>query len=629
MFNKAKITPGIRNVTPLWKWILIMLLTLGAFIYALPNIYGESPAIQISSVDGSGVTLELVSSIENTLVDNGIIYSSISSDQNNVTIKFASTDDQLSAQEALKPMLEDSYVMALNLMPNTPRWLQVLNANPMKLGLDLRGGMYFLLNIDMSVLIQNHMQTDAQNLMNDLRVNDIHYANVSVDDSNNLVVTFRSADDVSAAKTFMQSNYQDLVLTGAGTTLTGSLAPTVLKTLEDNAVTQTLQVMRNRVNELGVAEATVAKESNDRVVVELPGLQDATRAKSIIGGTATLKAMLVNDTVNPVQAAKTNIIPPGSSLYFDQQGHPVILYNNVIITGNAISDASVGYDSQTNLPVVQVSLKGPEVAYFSQITGQNIGHPMAFVMVESNFSQQMIKGKVVNTTDVSQTVINVATIQGQLSNRFQISGIGTQRAAQNLALSIRAGALPAPVQIAEEKQIGPSLGIQNIKMGALSVVVALGLVILFIAMYYHVFGLIADVCLLLNLIFIVAVMSLMPGATLSLPGIAGIVLNVGIAIDSNVLIFERIREELRKGSSNAVAIHTGFERAFNTILDANVTTFMVALILFSIGTGAIKGFAVTLMIGIVTSMFCAVVVSRALINWVYGKHPNKKLSIGI
>lgn len=630
MFNtKAKPTHSFNNITPLWKWLLIIFLVVGAFIYALPNIYGESPAIQISAKDGSGVTLSLVTSIESTLAQNNVIYNSISSDQNNVTIKFSSTDDQLAAQEALQPLLEDTYIMALNLMPNTPRWLQALNATPMKLGLDLRGGMYFLLNIDMDVLIQNHMQTDAQNLMNDLRTNEIHYANINVDDNNNLQITFRTPDDVAAAKAFMQNNYQDLSLTNSATTLTGTLTPAALKTLQAAAVAQTLEVMRNRVNALGVAEATVAKENNNRVVVELPGLQDATRAKAIIGGTATLKAMLVNTSVDPVQAQKTNIVPPGSSLYFDQQGRPVVLYNNVIITGNAISDASVGYDPQTNLPIVQVSLKGPQVAYFTQVTGQNVGHPMAIVLVESTFSQQMVKGKMVNTTDTSQTVVNVAVIQSQLGNHFQISGIGNVRTAQNLALSIRAGALPAPVQIAEEKQIGPSLGIQNIKMGALSVVVALGLVILFIALYYHVFGLIADACLLLNLVFIVAVMSLMPGATLSLPGIAGIVLNVGIAIDANVLIFERIREELRKGSSNMLAIHTGYERAFSTILDANVTTFMVALILFAIGTGAIKGFAVTLMIGIATSMFCAVVISRALVNLIYGKHPHKKLSIGI
>jgi preprotein translocase subunit SecD len=632
MFNtplKNKAVPVIKNITPWWQWLLILCLTLAAFIYALPNIYGESPAIQISNKDGSPITLNLISNIQNTLNENHLTYTSLSSDQNNITLKFTSTDTQLEAEEALKPLLQDNYIMALNLLPDTPAWLRALNANPMKLGLDLRGGMYFLLNIDMQVVLQNHLQNDAEALTNDLRNNNIHYANINVSNDNEIILTFRTTNDLELAKNFIQTNYPDLNIYATGMSLNGTLTPEALKTLQDNAVAQTLEVMRNRVNELGVAEATVAKEDDDRIVVELPGVQDATRAQALIGGTATLKAMLVNDTLDPVQAAKTNIIPPGSSLYYGLSGQPVVLYNNVIITGNAIADANVAFDTQTNLPIVQVTLKGPQVAYFSQVTAENVGHPMAFVLVESNFTQKMLKGRLINTTTTSQTVINVATIQSQLSNRFVITGIGNLRMAQNLALSIRAGALPAPIQIAEEKQVGPSLGIQNIQKGALSVAVALALVITFIALYYRVFGLIADLCLILNLIFIVAVMSLMPGATLSLPGIAGIVLNVGIAIDANVLIFERIREELRKGSSNTGAIHTGYARAFSTILDANVTTFMVALILFVIGTGAIRGFAVTLMIGIVTSMFCAVVISRALVNLIYGKNTNKRLSIGI
>lgn len=628
MFNKHKPGPVIRNSTPLWKWVLIIFLLVFAIIYALPVIYGESPSIQVSAKDGSTVTLNLVNSIGDTLNNNNINYSNINSDGTNVTITFNSTDNQLAGQEALSPLLADNYVMALNLIPNTPKWLQALGASPMKLGLDLRGGMYFLLNIDMQVVLQDALQNDAQSLMSDLQTNNIHYANINVNADNTLTLVFRNTMDLSAAKSFIQNNYQDLQLSSSGLNINAQLTTLALKKLQDNAAQQTLEVMRNRINELGVSEASVSKDSSDRIVIELPGVQDATRAKSIISATATLKAMLVNESVNPAAVSK-NDIPSGSSLYYDQQDRPWVLNNNVIITGDAISDASVGYDQQTNLPVVNVNLKGPQVAYFSQVTGQNIGHLMAIVLVQSNFSQQMINGKLETTTETTQTVINVATIQGQLGNRFQIMGIGNQRVAQNLALEIRAGALPAPVQVAVEKQIGPSLGIQNIKMGALSVALALGLVILFIALYYRVFGIIADICLILNLIFIIAVMSLMPGATLTLPGIAGIVLNVGIAIDANVLIFERIREELRKGSGNMLAIHTGYERAFGTILDANVTTFMVALILFSIGTGAVKGFAVTLMIGIGTSMFCAVVISRALVNLVYGKHPHKKLSIGI
>ena len=632
MFNTSKPKAGLalKNATSIWRWLLIIVLIGFAFIYALPNLFLESPAIQISAKDGAQVSAVLIQQVETVLNNAGLSYDGLSFDQNNLTLKFSSTDTQMAAEEALMAPLADKYIVALNLIPNTPRWLQFFGATPMKLGLDLRGGMYFLLNIDMQVVIQNHLQNDAVSLISDLRTANIRYASIVASPQDNIVLNFRTATDQQAALTYLASNYQDLqVVNTDNLSITTVLTAAEMKLLQDNAVQQTLEVMRNRVNELGVAEATVAKESNNRVVVELPGLQDATRAKSIIGGTATLKAMLVNATVDPSVVARTGQVPVGSSLYYDQQGHPIVLYDNVIITGNAIADANVAYDSQNNLPVVQVKLQGPEVAYFSQVTGQNVGNGMAIVLVQSDFSQKLVNGQQQTVTSTTQSVINVATIQQQLNNNFQISGIGNQRAAQNLALSIRAGALPAPVQIAEEKQIGPSLGVQNIKMGALSVVVALALVILFIAFYYRVFGVIADLCLLLNLVFIVAVMSLLPGATMTLPGIAGIVLNVGIAIDANVLIFERIREELRKGSSNVLAIHLGYERAFATILDANVTTFMVAIILFVIGTGAVKGFAVTLMIGIVTSMFCGVVISRAFINLIYGKQPSRKLSIGI
>ncbi len=623
-------TSIIKNHTPRWLWGLILVLFVLAVIYALPNLYGESPAVQISSKDGSAVTFGLVDQVTALLNAAKIPVKTATADANNLTLRFNNTDDQMAAEEALKPGLTN-YILAVNLSPNTPKWLSSLGAAPMKLGLDLQGGMYFLLDLDMQAVIQNRLQNDATGLMNDLRVADIHYTNINVVTGEGIVIGFANSSDLQNAQTLIAKNDPDLNATvdAKSLSLTADLSAPALKVLQDNAVDQTLQVMRNRVNELGVAEASVAKQSDNRIVIELPGVQDATQAQSIIGGTATLKAMMVNDTVNATQVAASGVTPPGSSLYQDQNGNPVVVYNPVIITGNAISDASVGYDQQTGAPIVQVSLTGPEVNYFSQVTGQNVGHPMAIVLVQSSFDQEEVNGKVQTVTHTTQTVINVATIQSQLGNRFQITGIGNARAAQNLALSIRAGALPAPVQIAEEKQIGPSLGIQNIKMGALSVAVALGLILIFIALYYRVFGLIAGLCLLLNLIFIVAVMSLLPGATLTLPGIAGIVLNVGMAIDANVLIFERIREELRKGSSNMLAIHTGYERAFGTIVDANVTTFIVAIILFAIGTGAVKGFAVTLMIGIVTSVFCAVVIGRAMVNWLYGQHPQRQLSIGI
>ena len=620
----------IKNETPKWLWLLIAVLFVLGVLYALPNIYGESPSLQISSKDGSAVTFGLVDQVTSSLNAAHINVLSATEDTNNLTLRFKNTDDQMAAQELLKPVLSN-YIMAVNLTPNTPKWLRALGGAPMKLGLDLQGGMYILLNLDMQALVQTHLQDDATSIMNDLRVANIHYSSINLVAGEGVIVSFADVTDLQNAQNLIQKNDPDLEVVANSKTfsLVANISGPALKYLQDNAVNQTLQVMRNRVNELGVAEASVAKDSNDRIVIEMPGVQDATQAQSIIGGTATLKAMLVNDTVNATQIAASGTAPAGSTIYDDQNGNPVVLYNPVIITGNAISDASVGYDQQTGAPIVQVSLTGPEVNYFSQVTGQNVGHPMAIVLVQSSFDQEEVAGKVQTVTHITQTVVNVATIQSQLGSHFQITGIGNARAAQNLALSIRAGALPVPVQVAEEKQIGPSLGIQNIKMGALSVGVALGLILIFIAFYYGVFGLIAGLCLILNLIFIVAIMSLLPGATLTLPGIAGIVLNVGMAIDANVLIFERIREELRKGSSNMLAIHTGYARAFGTIIDANVTTFIVAVILFAIGTGAVKGFAVTLMIGIITSVFCAVVIGRAFVNRIYGQHPKRQLSIGI
>jgi preprotein translocase subunit SecD len=364
------------------------------------------------------------------------------------------------------------------------------------------------------------------------------------------------------------------------------------------------------------------------VVIELPGVQDAARAKELLGSTATLKVMMVNDQVDPNSLANGNV-PIGSSIYKMADGTPVVLYDRIVLTGNDIVSANASYDSRTNLPDVQVNLSGSQVNYFSQVTRDNVGHPMAIVLVETNFVKQMQNGQLVTAPQTTQQVINVATINEPLGNTFVITGIGSSQMAQDLAMKIRGGALPAPVQIVEEKQIGPTLGAQNIHTGVISVIIAMALVMLFMAVYYHLFGLIADLALFLNLIFIVAVMSVMPGATLSLPGIAGIVLNVGMAIDSNVLIFERIREELRAGASVQSAIFVGYQRAFATIVDANVTTLIVAVILFAIGTGAIQGFAVTLMIGIVTSMFTAITITRGVVNLIYGRRHVKKLSIGI
>jgi preprotein translocase subunit SecD len=486
--------------------------------------------------------------------------------------------------------------------------------------------------VDTPAVVDNELQNNAQKLREAFRKEHLRYSSIDVKDQS-IRLHFRDAGVRDQSEKYIQKNFTDLQFlknsdqTNDNLLLSLQLTQAAQSQIESYAVNQTVNVMRNRVNELGVAEASVAQQGPTRVVIELPGLQDAARAKEIIGGTSTLKVMLVNESAD-VADALAGHVPSGSRLYLTQKNQPVVLYDSVIITGNSVVGANAGFDSQTNQPIVSVILSGSEVSKFSEVTAANVGHLMAIVLVDQTFTKQTVNGKVETKTQETDKVISVANIMQRLDNRFQITGLSS-REAQSLSLSIRAGALPAPVQIIEEKHIGPSLGAENIKMGAISVVVAMLLIMIFIGFYYHVFGLIANFALILNLIFIVAIMAIMPGATLTLPGIAGIVLNVGMAIDSNVLIFERIREELRNGASVQAAIYSGYDRAFSTIVDSNVTTFIVAVILFSIGSGAIKGFSVTLMIGIVTSMFTALVVGRAMVNFWYGSRSLKWLSIGI
>lgn len=637
MFGEHK---APTNHYPLWKYIMIVVLLVIAVIYALPNYFGESPAVQVSPKGGSAITAATVKNIEQTLTTDKLDPLGHTVSQYNTEFRFSNTIEQMKAQSAIQKALGSQYVVAINLAANTPAWLRAIGGHPMKLGLDLRGGMYFLLDIDMQTVLDTKMNNMASGLRDGLREKNIRYAGVDVDKhTNKVVIDFRSTQARDQALSYIAKNIQDVTpeTTTVGKThepqIQLSLKKLAETKIENDAVTQTLQVMRNRVDELGVAEASVYRQGRNKVVIELPGMQDAARAKSVIGGTATLKVQMVNEKAD-VKAALNGNVPIGSALYYLEPQHiPYVLHNTVVITGNAITGATAAYSQEDNLPVVNVKLTGPEVSRFSEVTGKNVGKLMAIVMVQKTFrkSKHIVGGKLetVTNTKTQEHIVNVATIQSRLGANFQISGIGSIRSAQNLALSIRAGSLPAPVQIVQENQVGPTLGLHNIKMGAFSVLFAMLAVIIFILFYYSFFGLIANVALVLNLIFIVAVMSLLPGATLSLPGIAGIVLNVGMAIDANVLIFERIREELRNGTTVQAAIHAGYERAFGTIVDSNVTTLIVAVILFAVGTGAIQGFAVTLMIGILCSMFTSIVVTRALVNWIYGGRSVKWIPIGI
>lgn len=616
----------------IWRYILIILITVFGILYALPNYFGENPAVQISAQNGAVMTAAVVNKVEQSLKSNHVDFQSVTKSKYNVLIKFANTSDQMKGQDAVVGALGKNYVVALNFAPNTPHWLEAIGSYPMKYGLDLRGGMYFLLDIDMQSVLHNQLENYASTFRKELRQKHIRYSGVKVK-GEQVQLSFRSADYMAQARTYIKDVDPALIVSQPKThlQLNVSVDPQMLKQTQQYALQQTIQVMRNRVNELGVGDASVSQQGLDRVVIELPGLQDAARAKQIIGGTATLKVMLVNEKAD-IQNALNGIIPIGSSLYYttERQGHiPYVLYNRVIITGKSFVGASVGYDQQTSLPVVNVKLSGPDVSYFSKVTGENINHKMAIVLVQPRVVTKMLNGKTVKSTVVTQKIISAANIMSRLGNSFQISGIGSARNAQILAMTIRAGSLPAPVSIAEERLIGPTLGAENIKKGAISVAVALLAVIVFMAIYYRLLGLIANFALVLNLILIVAVMSVIPGATLTLPGIAGIVLNLGMAIDANVLIFERIREELRNKATVQAAIHAGYERAFGTIVDSNVTTLIVAIILYAVGTGPVKGFAVTLIIGIIISMFTAITVTRALVNLIYGGRVVKKLSIGI
>lgn len=631
MFKANNATP--LNSYPWWKYVVIVVAIVLACFYALPNLFGESPAVQVSPKGGEAISSALVTEVKQVLNQEKLNYVALEASQYSLEMRFNNTLEQMKAQSALQSALGNKFTVAINLAPNTPKWLTDLGAYPMKLGLDLRGGMYFLLDIDMQSVVNNRLNEVKPQIIETLRTHNFAWRLLKMTDNSGLYIELINAASAQQASKLIESKYPNLqakVDAQNPQALFVNLTAATAEQARQLATEQTVQVMRNRVNELGVSEASVSRQGADQVVIELPGLQDAARAKAIIGGTATLKVMLADDNPSDIMTATSGgQIPYGTVLLYNQKNEPVLLKDRVIITGKSVVGADASFDPKTRLPVVNVKLSGPDVSYFSEVTGNNVGRPMAIVLVQQTFSKSKVNGKEVTKTQTHQTVINVATISQQLGANFIISGIGSYRSAQNLALMIRAGSLPAPVQIVEEKNIGPSLGMENIKMGTISVVIAMILVMIFITFYYRLFGLVANFALILNLIFIVAIMSLLPGATLTLPGIAGIVLNVGMAIDANVLIFERIREELRLGTTLQAAIHAGYARAFSTIVDSNVTTLIVAVILFAVGTGSVQGFAVTLIIGILTSMFTAITVTRAIINLIYGGRKVKSLSIGI
>lgn len=621
---------GPINRNPLWKYFLIIVVIVTAFIYAAPNMYGEYPAIQVMGNDAVVVDDNALQTAESALQKAGIAFSDVKFQNQRLLFRFASTDVQLQAKDVLQQALGDQYLVALNLSSATPQWLKDIGAAPMRLGLDLRGGVHFLLQVDVKSVVQQRIDGDLRGIGQALREEKIRYAGVSRKADDQIVVQFRDTDSLDQAYDFVSRRYTEFTWQknqdNTQNTLTGVLAPNALTKVRSDILEQAMNTLRNRVNELGVSEAIVQQQGESRVSIDLPGIQDTAEAKNILGKTATLEFHMVDIEHDAATAQATGTTPPDTRLY-SLHGQPLLLKNQIVLRGSSIvaATSSFGEDGRPN---VQVRLGGAGESLFTKTTAENIGKPMAIVYVEVKSTPSMVNGVRTIQYQTERRIISAPVIQSALGGNFQITGLTSPNEARTLALLLRAGALPAPVTIIEERQVGPSLGKQNIHMGVLSVEVGLALVVVFMALYYGVMGLFADLALAMNLVLIMALLSLL-GATLTLPGIAGIVLTMGMAVDANVLIFERIREELRRGAGVQASIYAGYERAFVTILDANITTLIVMMILFSLGSGVIKGIAITITIGLMTSMFTAIMGTRLLVNLVYGSRPGKNISIGI
>ncbi|KJY88142.1 preprotein translocase subunit SecD [Vibrio neptunius] len=599
-----------------------------AALYALPNIYGEDPAIQVTGARGASVDMSTLDSVTEALDEKGLSHKSIALENGSILVRFNDTDTQISARDVINEALGKDKIVALNLAPATPDWLEAVGAAPMKLGLDLRGGVHFLMEVDMDAAMEKLVSQQEEAFRSELREEKIRYRAIRPSGQESVEVLLRNEEQLADAKRLLQQNHPDMTFVDADTdgrfTLTATFTEQRLTEIRNYAVEQNITILRNRVNELGVAEPLVQRQGASRIVVELPGVQDTARAKEILGATATLEFREVDDKAD-LAAAASGRAPAGSEIKQDRDGRPVVLKKRVILGGSSITDASSSVD-EYGRPQVNISLDSEGGNKMSAFSKKNIGKLMATVFAEYKDSgRKTADGRVILTKH--EEVINQATIQSALGRNFRITGIDSAAEAHNLALLLRAGALIAPISIVEERTIGPSMGQQNIDMGIMACIWGMAAVMLFTLLYYRKFGLIANTALMVNLILIIGVMSMIPGATMTLPGIAGIVLTVGMAVDANVLIFERIREELRDGRNPQQAIHQGYANAFSTIADANITTLITAIILFAVGTGAIKGFAVTLSIGILTSMFTAIIGTRCIVNLMYGGKRINKLSI--
>ena len=604
------------NRYPLWKYIIIAAALLIGLTYALPNFFGEAPAVQVSPLRAvTKIDTGLLEKVEQQLKSGNIPYSGAVLDAGSVKVRFQDTDTQLKAKDLLARNLGESYVVALNLLSNSPAWLHAIRALPMYLGLDLRGGVHFLMQVDMKAALDKKVETFSNDIRGQLRDKKIYYTGISRD-GQQVVVRFKEQDAKDKALKEIESSNPGLLIKEDNVDgefrLTMTVKPEEQKRIQDFALQQNITTLRNRVNELGVAEPIIQQQGADRVVVQLPGVQDTAKAKEILGRTATLEIRLVNDEAD-ITAAQQGQVPFGSEFYVERNGLPVVVKKQVVLTGDSITDAAPGFDQQSGRAAVHVTLDGKGARIFKQVTRENVKKRMAILLIE--------KGKA--------EVITAPTIQEEIGGgRVQITGMANAQEANDVSLLLRAGALAAPMEIVEERTVGPSLGAENISKGFHSTWIGFSAIAIFMTVYYLLFGLISVFALAVNLLFLVALLSMLQ-ATLTLPGIAAIALTLGMAIDANVLINERIREELRGGNTPQASIHAGYERAWATIFDSNITTLIAGLALFFFGSGPIKGFAVVHCLGILTSMFSAVFVSRGLVNWIYGsKKKVAKLSIG-
>ncbi len=610
---------------PRWRFFLLLAVILFAGIYALPNVFPDSPAIQVTSAQAGGELAERdLQRVHSALEEAELSPGPGELDGHSWIVRLPDSEAQLRAQNIAERVLGDGYVVALNLVPNTPPWLRALGASPMNLGLDLQGGVHFLLQVDMDTAVEQRMEAWASEFRILLRDEGIRYRDVD-ERGTEIIASFASAEDMSEARGLARAHLPEFMVSSdeQANRLRLELTDDALREIKDYAVDQNRTALNNRVNELGVAEPLVQRQGADRIVVQLPGVQDAATARRILGRTATLEFRMVADDVDPrrVEAGRP---PPGTEIfpYRDDRRPPVVLRRENIVTGDQVTNARSGFD-QHGVPEVNITLDGTGARSMQRVSSRNIGKPMGVLFIETRTDFETYEdedGEIRERAVTSQDkyVINVANIRDTLSSRFRITGLDSAAEASELALLLRAGGLAAPVYITEERTVGPSMGADNIEAGLNSLALGLFLVLLFMIFRYKVFGIVADIALVGNLVVIVGVMSLIPGATLTLPGIAGIVLTVGMAVDANVLIFERIRQELRKGASPREAIDFGYGRAFQTILDANITTLIVAVILFAAGTGTVQGFAVTLFIGILASMFTAIIGTRSIIELIYG-----------